>query len=155
MLQRSEHEVKAGKNSHARYPFLIRDISRLDQQVTSSPGLRTAAVNALKKTGQTLIVVASTNCGPIRSILPRHHLSTSASGAASCHLSLHACNRSLFARELSIDSRAYVISQHSYWPITTPRPTCANKDALVVITPKRLKANSIHGTPEHERHPVI
>ncbi len=31
----------------------------------------------------------------------------------SCHLCIHACNRSLFARGLSIDSRAYVISQHA------------------------------------------
>ncbi len=34
--------------------------------------------------------------------------------AAGCHLSLRACNRSLFARGLSIDSRAYVISQHEH-----------------------------------------
>ncbi len=33
--------------------------------------------------------------------------------AASCHLSLHACNRSLFARRLSVDSRAYAISQQA------------------------------------------
>ncbi len=62
----------------------------------------------------------------------------------SCHLRLHACDRSLFARGLSIDSRAYVISQHVRWPIRAPLPTCANQDAWVVITPKRPKANSIH-----------
>ncbi len=67
----------------------------------------------------------------------------------SCHLRLHACNRSLFARGLSIDSRAYVISQHARWPIRTPLPTCANQDAWVVITPKRSKANSIHTAAWH------
>ncbi len=50
-------------------------------------------------------------------------------GMCSCHLSLHACNRSLFERGLSIDSRAYVISQHVCWPIRAPLPTCANQDA--------------------------
>ncbi len=30
-------------------------------------------------------------------------------GVCSCHLCLHACNRSVFARGLSIGSRAYVI----------------------------------------------
>ncbi len=64
--------------------------------------------------------------------------------AVSCHLSLHACNRSLFASGLSIDSCVYVISQHARWPIRTPRPTCANQDAWVVITPRRPKASSIH-----------
>ncbi len=63
--------------------------------------------------------------------------------AASCHLSLHAFNRSLFARGLSINSRAYVISQRARWPIRTPLPTCANQDAWVVITPRRSKANFI------------
>ncbi len=65
--------------------------------------------------------------------------------AASCHLSLHACNRSLFARGLSIDPRAYVISQHARWPIRTPRPTCT----WVVITPKRKKVNFIHTDAWH------
>ncbi len=55
--------------------------------------------------------------------------------AARCHLSLHACNRSLFSRGLSIDFRAYVISQQACWPIRTPRPICGNQDAWVVITP--------------------
>ncbi len=32
-------------------------------------------------------------------------------------MSLHSCNRSLFARGLSIDSRPYVISQHARWPL--------------------------------------
>ncbi len=58
---------------------------------------------------------------------------------ASCHLSLRTYSRSLFARGLSIDSRAYVISQHARWPIRTPLPTCANQDAWVAITPKRPK----------------
>ncbi len=35
-------------------------------------------------------------------------------------MSLHACNRSLFARGLSIDSRAYVSSQYARWPVRTP-----------------------------------
>ncbi len=57
----------------------------------------------------------------------------------SCHLCLYACNRSLLARGLSIDSRAYVISQHARWPVRAPLPTCANQDAWVVITPKRQR----------------
>ncbi len=70
--------------------------------------------------------------------------------SCSCHLFLHACNRSVFARELSIDSRAYVISQHARWPIRAALPTCANQDArVVVITPKRPKANSIHTAVRH------
>ncbi len=69
--------------------------------------------------------------------------------AGSCHLFLHACNRSLFARGLLIDSRAYVISQHVRWPIRTPRPTCVNQDTWVVITPKRPKVNSIHTAAWH------
>ncbi len=69
--------------------------------------------------------------------------------AASCHLSLRVCNRSLFARRLSIDSRAYVISQHACWPIRTPHPISANQDTWVVITPKRPKANSIHTATWH------
>ncbi len=40
----------------------------------------------------------------------------------SCHLCLHACNRPLFARGLSIDCCAYVISQHVRWSIRTPPP---------------------------------
>ncbi len=64
----------------------------------------------------------------------------------SCHLCLHACNRSVFARGLSIDFRAYVISQHVHWPIRAPLPTCANQDAWVVITP-----NSIHTPAWHDR----
>ncbi len=67
----------------------------------------------------------------------------------SCHLCLHACNLLLFARGLSIDSRAYVISQHVRWPIRAPLPTCANQDAWAVITPKRTKANSIHTATWH------
>ncbi len=58
--------------------------------------------------------------------------------SASCHLPLHARNRSLLARA------SRVISQHVRWPTRTPRPTCANQDAGVVITPKRPEANSIH-----------
>ncbi len=73
--------------------------------------------------------------------LPHCQQKSQQTGTFSCHLCLHACNRSLFARGLSIDSRACVISQHARWPIRTPCPTCANQDALVVITPK---ANSIH-----------
>ncbi len=69
--------------------------------------------------------------------------------STSCRLSLHACNRSLFARGLSLDCRAYVISQYARWPIRTPRYTCANQDAWVVITPKRPKANSIHTAAWH------
>ncbi len=67
----------------------------------------------------------------------------------SCHLCLHACNRSLFARRLSIDSRVYVINQHVHWPIRAPLPTYANQDAWVVITPKRTKANSNHTAAWH------
>ncbi len=62
---------------------------------------------------------------------------------------MRASYRSLITRRLSIDSRAYVISQHARWPIRYPRPTCANQDAWVVITAKRLKANSIHTAPWH------
>ncbi len=69
--------------------------------------------------------------------------------AARCHLSLHAYNQSHFARGLSIDSHAYIISQHTRWPIRTARSTCANQDAWVVITPKRPKANSIHTAACH------
>ncbi len=69
--------------------------------------------------------------------------------ATSCRLSLHAYNRSIFAREIAIDSRAYVISQHSRWLIRTPRPTCANQDVWVVSTPKRPKSDSIHTAPCH------
>ncbi len=69
--------------------------------------------------------------------------------AASCHFSLYACSRSLFASGLSIDSRAYVISQHAHWPIRTRCPTCPNQDAWVAITPKRPKANSIHTAVWH------
>ncbi len=68
---------------------------------------------------------------------------------ASCRLSLHACNRFLFERGLSIDSRSNVISQHMHWPIRTPRPTCAKQDVWVVITPKRPKSNSIHTAAWH------
>ncbi len=49
-----------------------------------------------------------------------------ASVAASCHLPLHVCNRSLFAHGLFIDYRAYVISQHERWPIRTPEWSSAN-----------------------------
>ncbi len=52
-------------------------------------------------------------------------------------------------RGLSIDSRAYVISQLARRPIRTPRPTCANQNAWVAITPKRPKANSIHTAAWH------
>ncbi len=69
--------------------------------------------------------------------------------SCSCHLRLHTCNRSLFARGLSIDSRAYVISKHVHWPIGAPLPTCANQDAWVVITPKRPKANSFDTAARH------
>ncbi len=58
-------------------------------------------------------------------------------------------SKSLFARGISIDSRAYVISQHACWPIRTPSPTCANQDAWVVITPKWPKANSMHTAAWH------
>ncbi len=47
------------------------------------------------------------------------------------------------------DSHAYVISQHARWPIRTPRPTCANQDAWVVITPKWPNWNSIHTAAWH------
>ncbi len=53
-------------------------------------------------------------------------------GNCSCHLRLNACNRSLFARGLSIDFPAYVISHHVRWPIRAPP----------LITPNRPKANS-------------
>ncbi len=69
--------------------------------------------------------------------------------AACCHLSRHTCNRSLFPCGLSIDYRAYVISQHARSPIRTLRPTCTNQDVWVVITPKRPKANSIHTATRH------
>ncbi len=57
----------------------------------------------------------------------------------SCHLCLNACNRSLFARGLSIDLPAYVISHHVRWPIRAPP----------LITPKRPKANSNHTAAWH------
>ncbi len=69
--------------------------------------------------------------------------------AACCYLSLHACNRSLFACGLSIDSRAYVINQHARWPIRTPHPICAKQDAWVAISPKRPKMSSIHTAAWH------
>ncbi len=69
--------------------------------------------------------------------------------AASCHLSLCACYRSLFARGLSIDSRAYVISLHACRPIRTLGPNCANQDVWVVTTPKGPTANSIHTAVWH------
>ncbi len=72
-----------------------------------------------------------------------------ASVVASCHLCLHACNRSFFARGQSIDPRAYVISQHVHWPIRPPLPACANQDAWVVITSERPKANSIDTAAWH------
>ncbi len=59
--------------------------------------------------------------------------------SCSCHLCLNACNRSLFARGLSIDFPAYVISHHVRWPIRAP----------LLITPKRPKANSNHTTAWH------
>ncbi len=62
---------------------------------------------------------------------------------------MHACFHSFLARGLSIDSRAYVISLHARWPSRTPRPTFANQDAWVVITPKRPKSNSIHTAAWH------
>ncbi len=68
---------------------------------------------------------------------------------ASHHLLLHACSRSLFARELSIDSRAYVINQHTRWPIRTVPRNCANQDAWMVIVSKLPKANSIHTATWH------
>ncbi len=69
--------------------------------------------------------------------------------AASCRLSLHACNRSLLARGTSIDSHAYVISLHARWPIRAPSLTCADQDAWAVITPKRPKANCSHTNARH------
>ncbi len=69
--------------------------------------------------------------------------------AASCHLSLHACKRLFFACGVSTDARACVISQRARWPIRTPRPTCANQAAWVVIRPKQSKANSIHTSSWH------
>ncbi len=69
--------------------------------------------------------------------------------AASCHLPLHACNRSLFARGLSIDSRAHVISQHARWPIRTPEwSSRLGGQGRVLFTQPCC-------TPEHERHLVI
>ncbi len=69
--------------------------------------------------------------------------------AASCNLSLHTCNQSLFVHRLSIGSCAYAISQWARWPIRTPHPTYTNQDAWVVITIKRLEANSIHTAAWH------
>ncbi len=69
--------------------------------------------------------------------------------APSCHLPLHVCNRSLFGSGISINSHAYVISQHARWPTRTPPPTCANQDAWVAITPKRPNASSIHTAAWH------
>ncbi len=94
-------------------------------------------------------IVIKKNEKNIGEMTPTWTLTFKAHGAARCHLSLHACNRSLFARGPSIDSRAYVISQHVRWPIRTPPPTCVNQDAWVVITTKRLKANSIHTATRH------
>ncbi len=79
---------------------------------------------------------------PLRDIWSKGKLplANSRTVAASCHLCLHASNRSLFACGLSINSRAYV----ARWPTRAPRSTCANKNAWVVITPKCPKANSKH-----------
>ncbi len=60
---------------------------------------------------------------------PEKELALDRAVVASCHLCLHACNRSVIARGLSIDSRAYVISQHVRWPIRAPLTACANQDA--------------------------
>ncbi len=84
-----------------------------------------------------------------RSQKQRVNFSTFTFVAASCHLPLHTSNRSLFVWGLSIDSLAYVTSQHARWPIRTPRPTCANQDAWAVITPRWPKANSIHTATRH------
>ncbi len=68
--------------------------------------------------------------------------------AASCHLSLHACNRSLFARGLSIDSCDNDISQHAHWPIRTPEwSSCLSDQRRILCTQPR-------GTIEHERQLV-
>ncbi len=69
--------------------------------------------------------------------------------AASCHLSLHACNRLLFARWLSIESRAYVISQHACRPIRTPDwPSRLSGQRRILGTQPR-------GTSEHEHRLLI
>ncbi len=82
-------------------------------------------------------------------LVMRNYWHNAQSQAASCHLSLHACNQSLFARGLSIDSLAYIIIQHARWPIRTLHPTYANQDAWVVITPRRSKGNSMHTAAWH------
>ncbi len=66
--------------------------------------------------------------------------------AAKCELPpvMHARNRSLLIRGLSIDSRAYVISLHARLPIRTLRPACANQEAWVVI-----RANYNHTAAGH------
>ncbi len=67
---------------------------------------------------------------------------------ASCHLYLHACDWSVFARGLSIDSRAYVNSQHVRWPIRTPEWSSRLSDQ------KRILFTQPRCTPEHERQLV-
>ncbi len=61
----------------------------------------------------------------------------------SCRLCLHACNRSLFARGLSIDSHAYVISQHARRPIRTPSPTCKRENEVADAL-SRITINAVH-----------
>ncbi len=46
------------------------------------------------------------------------------------------------ARELSIDTCDYAVSQHARWPVRMPHPSYANEDAWVVVTLKRPKVNS-------------
>ncbi len=58
----------------------------------------------------------------------------------------YACYRSLLARGLSIDSRAYVSSLHARWPIRTPEwSSRLSGQSRILFTQSR-------GTPEHERH---
>ncbi len=78
----------------------------------------------------------------------------SGSVTASCHLSLRACNRSIFASGLSIiDSRAYVISQPERGvplePIRTP------EWASRLSGQRRIRFTHPRSTPEQERHLVI
>ncbi len=64
--------------------------------------------------------------------------------AANCHLSLHACNRSLFVRGLSIDSRACVIAlaNQSAAPHLRQSGRLSGQRRILFTQPR--------GTPEHE-----
>ncbi len=73
--------------------------------------------------------------------------------APSCHLCLNACNRSVFARELSTDSRAYAISQ---WGRRSPlSPIRTSEWSSRLSGQRQIRFTQPRATPEHERHLVV